>query len=383
MRVESERVEANFLNPFSYMKEGVSTQTLTTLTAFYLDKWAPLIVEKRGRKHLSELIGLVLDYVTSHFNGAYESLEAYVKSIALTMPLPSLVSDTELDDKTSVQSFVGLGIDEVVLDVGVPYWSLWLDELRNKDLSSVGFSSDLLFTLFRLTPFLEQALHLEVEEMVALDNGVSKQLPYRTWYKALVKSCREVLRVLASEVEESLSLWLALYLQNREVLQTQVALWLMSSINPYTNLKRERLVKFTSETNEGWGIKSSLRTVNLFTYDVSELIDRLFSVYFSDKEVTSPFVFEFNGEKVYNVLGGSFVTEGDLGRYLEETVLELILQETKMRFVAKDGSRFIFECRESAPVVMVYHYYYGELFVFNLENKGKFVERLEDKGVGA
>lgn len=356
-----------------------------------LDKWRRLIERERGVSKYSEIYYLTLVEVVKNFNGDYDTLEAYVKKTALSVsvnhfgnnktsslditvdaegevPLHHLLTEESLVGSSLNPLNAGYHNDSLQVKQEQLLWAEFLDELMTKDNSKLSLESEDVLLLIQMSVMLDQVVARGVEEASHLRDRYLTFKDYKRWMTTLKIGLANRFSFDNATLEKYMFTWISLYLQNQEVLKRQFALLSSSETVIFRDRKRSHTA-VSARVSDGHIRIRAEKHYYVYKIAISDIIDKIYDELFSDSYTN--YRFDLNGKTYYNCLNGIFISDGNLHRYIVESLCEVLLQKTKARYIAMTENYLYVELREQVPDFMVYWYYFGVNFPILTEFVGK------------
>lgn len=377
------------LDTFGYLTRKRDI-TLELTIHEYLYKWERLIRKLRPHDNFDDIVSETTEIVMRRYDYDDSTLEAYVKATARSVPIRERRLNDSIDrmiqfsegEVSLIDTLTDdnkLGSDAHVYNLGRGHfsvqnyreellWSQWLNDLREQDNSELKLTSEDVIVLVNMCPYLDSLVSREFDELQDSQMGILDRKNYKRWFNEVLISICNNFKYTKSHVRKHLPTWLSLYLQNQEVLKRQFVLMVDTDIKEFSGLRETALPCSAEVLDDVINIKAK-KWYNLFKLDLDPIIDKVFDDYFDSKYPSLSF--ELNGETFYNVLGGIFVAEGDLRRYISESICEYVLSCSKMMFVLMTDKAIYFENRLAQRDLMYYWYYFGVNFSLHLEFVGK------------
>lgn len=364
-------VESIILNPYAKQLEW-DRSVILVVALDYCKKWFPLAKKLGNYESLELFQDVVLTRLLRTSQIDFYKLEGYVKHLAkvnASRPSEVLIEDFELLDKE-----IDFSPSRVQVNKGVEsFWFNWLESLKVKPLKPLKNEEELVYLLksVLILRFMESK---GMTEQAFLSEGESFR--YRTWWSHFIVSLVGRVGLSAEGVKKRISTWLSYYLQCEKVLTESSILYLKSE-----NLLLKAGFCYEKQPTKTRAKGNTFTVVGensytIYKVDIQSYIDFLFDKYFEEGTRNS-FRLVLGSQEFYNIPYLGYVLGGDLETLCLEALAGKLVQQLDCRFIGVSGSTMYLELNHDGGDFPVFLVYFKEIFQFDLESCGKFVE-LED-----
>lgn len=386
--------DGSFLNAFCYLSdlEKVTTNHLLYIrVAEILERFERYILKQRDDvKSYKDVFDATMNTVLNTFNGNWDTLESHVTNTAAKIPIaPKTVSlDAVLDVNSKGES---VSLRDVVtednkLDSGLKLnaastlakikeseylWSDWVDSLRYLDLETMGMTYEDITYVISATMILDLLDFYAKEEIAVTALGKLDKDYYTKYYRTIVNKLRDHFKMSREDVQEKLSVWGALYLQNREMFKKQFHYLLNSKVVIYNNSVVNKVsTQFIVRDGLITRVEGAKDITQIYKFRYDEVLDKVFDEYF--KEEGSKLVITIGKHTYFNVFGGIFTEDRNLMNYLKENLKEYILNAITCGYITETDGYLYLSIQSKQQTIIMPMYYFGIMFTITLSACGDF-----------
>lgn len=386
--------DGSFLNAFSYLGnlDKVTTNHLLYIrVAEILERFERYILKQRDDvQSYKDVFDATMNTVLNTFNGNWDTLESHVTNTAAKIPIaPKTVSlDAVLDVNSKGES---VSLRDVVtednkLDSGLRLnaastlakikeseylWSDWVDSLRYLDLETMGMTYEDITYVISAAMILDLLDFYAKEEIAVTALGKLDKDYYTKYYRTIVNKLRDHFKMSREVVQEKLSVWGALYLQNREMFKKQFHYLLNSKVVIYNNSVASKVsTQFIVRDGLITRVEGAKETTQIYKFRYDEVLDKVFDEYF--KEEGSKLVITIGKHTYFNVFGGIFTEDRNLMNYLKENLKEYILNAITCGYIHETDDYLYLSIQSKQQTIIMPMYYFGIMFTITLNACGDF-----------
>lgn len=385
---------SKFINAFSYitdLERVTRNHILYIRIAEILERFDKYIVGQRDDvTSYKDVFDATMSTVMNTFNGNWDTLESHVTNTAAKVPIKSKTTslDKVLEIKGNGESIrlkdiitegnrldTGLRVNPSKLLADVKsseyLWSDWVESLRQLDLETMGVTYEDITYVISATMVLDLLDFYAKEEIALTALGKLDKDYYTKYYKTIVNKLRDHFKMSREEVQDKLSTWGALYLQNKEMFKKQFHYLLNSKVVIYNNSVP---MKVSSHFNVKEGlisrVEGSKGSTQIYKFRYDEVLDLVFDEYF--KEDGSKLVLTIGKHTYFNVFGGIFTEERNLIGFVKENLKEYIVNAITCGYIAESNDYLYLSIQSKQQTIIIPMYYFGIMFTITLDSCGDF-----------
>lgn len=385
---------SKFINAFSYitdLERVTRNHILYIRIAEILERFDKYIVGQRDDvTSYKDVFDATMSTVMNTFNGNWDTLESHVTNTAAKVPIKSKTTslDKVLEIKGNGESIrlkdiitegnrldTGLRVNPSKLLADVKsseyLWSDWVESLRQLDLETMGVTYEDITYVISATMVLDLLDFYAKEEIALTALGKLDKDYYTKYYKTIVNKLRDHFKMSREEVQDKLSTWGALYLQNKEMFKKQFHYLLNSKVVIYNN---SAPMKVSSHFNVKDGlisrVEGSKGSTQIYKFRYDEVLDLVFDEYF--KEDGSKLVLTIGKHTYFNVFGGIFTEERNLIGFVKENLKEYIVNAITCGYIVESDDYLYLSIQSKQQTIIIPMYYFGIMFTITLDSCGDF-----------
>lgn len=385
-----------YINAFSYLgdlEKVTRDHRLYLKVLEVLERFEPYILGQRGDiTSYKDVVDATMSTVMSTFNGNWESLESHITNTAAKVPIyDKRVSSLDkemskydsnedgitlfdmITEDNRLNSDTKLNEDKMLVELKSSQylWSNWVESLKDVDLSVLDITYEDITNVISAVVILELLDFYAKEEIALTALGKLDKNYYSKYFRAILNKLRDHFKVDREYIKSKVSIWGALYLQNRDLFKQQFQYLLNSAVVVYNNSAE---VKVSSQYMARDGIITRVEGASdymqIYRFKFDEVLDIVFDEYF--KEKGSKLVITVGGREYFNVFGGMFTEDRNLMGYLKENLKEYILNTVTSGYIYEDEDYLYLSIRSKSPTIIIPMYYFGIMFTITLDAMGDF-----------
>lgn len=250
-------------------------------------------------------------------------------------------------------------------------WSDWVDALKEVDLETLGITYEDITNVISAVVILELLDFYAKEEIALTALGKLDKNYYSKYFRAILNKLRDHFKMDREYVKEKLSVWGALYLQNRKLFKQQFHYLINSAVVIYNNSAKEKVsTQYMVRDGMITRVEGASDYMQIYRFRYDEVLDVVFDEYF--KDTGSKLMIKVGGREYFNVFGGMFTEERNLMGYLKENLKEYILNTVTSGFIYENEDYLYLSIRSKSPTIIIPMYYFGIMFTITLDAMGDF-----------
>lgn len=339
-----------------------------------------------------DVVDATMNTVLNTFNGNWDSLESHVTNTAAKVPIHNTrtssldkvlyVNDSSdesiclrdimtLDNKVNPDS--KLNEDRMLeeLKTSSYLWSDWVDSLKTVDLETLGITYEDITSVISAVVILDLLDFYAKEELALTALGRLDKNYYSKYFRTILNKLRDHFKTSREVVREKISVWGALYLQNRELFKQQFHYLINSNVVIYNNsVESKRSTQFIARDGIINKVDGASDSMQIYRFRYDEVLDKVFDEYFN--EDSTKLVLTIGKHTYFNVFGGVFTEERNLTDYLRENLKEYVLSNITSGYIYDNDEYLYVSVRSKQPTIIIPMYYFGVMFTITLDSCGNF-----------
>lgn len=383
-----------YINAFSYLgdlEKATRDHRLYVKVLEILERFEPYLVKQRDDiSSYKDVVDATMNTVLNTFNGNWESLESHVTNTAAKIPIhdkrvASLDKEMSKYDESEdgvtlfdvitsrhkVNSDSKLNEDRMLdeLKSSQYLWSDWVDALKEVDLETLGITYEDITNVISAVVILELLDFYAKEEIALTALGKLDKNYYSKYFRAILNKLRDHFKMDREYVKEKLSVWGALYLQNRKLFKQQFHYLINSAVVIYNNSAKDKVsTQYMARDGMITRVEGASDYMQIYRFRYDEVLDVVFDEYF--KDTGSKLMIKVGGREYFNVFGGMFTEERNLMGYLKENLKEYILNTVTSGYIYENEGYLYLSIRSKSPTIIMPMYYFGIMFTITLDAMG-------------